>query len=1151
MQDVAGISEAALQQLLAPTHVLKWTAPPQVTKGQGVAFAVSSNIAGLCSIKRAAEHGGLTWMECSGRLFSHSGKVHIANVYIPPVGSNHSRGEYEQRLEELMQDTTVYSAAGPHIWMGDFNADVWGGSELPDGGNEIMNVMVHATELHTPRTVRGEAPNRLKQQALAFLEAASATGSVLLTGRKGDAGAATFHSATGRGSSRVDHIVAHYSLWQAFTASSVPNTTEVLSDHRPVQARVRPPDDHAIDVGARRTAAQPQGASHLAWRQDRAQQYGAALAGNTAGFSQLDQAIAAGDDEAAMAALVAVVQAAASSCGMICTPRLQGQGNHRVKRPAWWGEEVQAAYTALKRASLDAAPGEQRQTARQRFKSTARRHRRRHTRHVAAAVADRLARHERTVYREHLAAPRQRCPATAVSATAWENHLRQQFTAAAMDVPAGGQHAGTEAQEQPAGLGVHSLSLPGLFNCAFKRMRVHTAAGLDGMAAPFIKLAQVGEGAETEHLLQGRLRAWFTGMMGRGGMPQAWRPVRIQAIYKKGDPLDPENYRPIAITSVLYRLYASMVTLATSHWADRRQLIPREQFGFQRRRSTVQAAFVLRHAAHARLAEGQRNKLHCVFVDFAKAYDSVPHELLWQHLRERLRMPAGLLAAIMKLYDGAVYELRDGHKRTGQVPCTRGIKQGCPLSPLLFSLYICDLPRTLRNQGPAEGIAIGHSTTAARLQCIMFADDLTLLASSKEGAQHMLDTLHGYATAKGLTVNVGKTEVMVYGEQLARQRIARTPYTYGPSKQPLRRVAEFKFLGLQQAETNSMTPAMTARATAFTASLHAASRTASRLGLGRHLPTRIRMAETYAVPTANYGDVVWGTDQLRPSGGLSNPVQRAVLAHLKQAAGVPASTPAWPLLNELGLQPLQRSWWKHTLRFYNQAVSQGGRQRSPLMYAALAGDMGRAETTPRSWSGQLLAALGELGELEAGAQGGQKGRTALQQAAVALQPISEATVMQLVDAAYQAQQGGDATAADPRDPATGSRATATYNAWFRPTAGTVLKYAQGRTSGSACRRVQANLRLRLGALPTPVTQGARFSVPLGQRTCVACTVRGEGDKLGDVLHTCFECSHVQDQMGDRWGWEGPPDGASDFNQLYSGSLRRAMAYGADIVELVG
>ena len=84
--------------------------------------------------------------------------------------------------------------------------------------------------------------------------------------------------------------------------------------------------------------------------------------------------------------------------------------------------------------------------------------------------------------------------------------------------------------------------------------------------------------------------------------------------------------------------------------------------------------------------------------------------------------------------------------------------------------------------------------------------------------------------------------------------------------------AEFKFLGLQQAGANSTTPAMTARATAFTASLHAASRTASRLGLGRHLPSRIRLAATYAVPTANFGDMVWGTDQLHPSEAPSNPV---------------------------------------------------------------------------------------------------------------------------------------------------------------------------------------------------------------------------------------------------------------------------------------
>ena len=110
-------------------------------------------------------------------------------------------------------------------------------------------------------------------------------------------------------------------------------------------------------------------------------------------------------------------------------------------------------------------------------------------------------------------------------------------------------------------------------------------------------------------------------------------------------------------------------------------------------------------------------------------------------------------------------------------------------------------------------------------------------------------------------------------------------------------------------------------------------------------------------------------------------------------------------------------------------------------------------------------------------------------------------------------------------------------AHLAPTPEKVLEYVQGRTNGSACRRVQAKLRLRLGALPTPVTKGARFARARQAQS-------GERGTDWEMCFTSFECSHAQDQMGDRWGWEGPPDGSSDFNQLYSGILRRAMAYGA-------
>ena len=196
-------------------------------------------------------------------------------------------------------------------------------------------------------------------------------------------------------------------------------------------------------------------------------------------------------------------------------------------------------------------------------------------------------------------------------------------------------------------------------------------------------------------------------MVVRGGMPSAWQPVRIQPIYKKGDPLDPGNYRPIAITSVLYRLYASMLTALTDQWARLHAHIPPEQFGFQRRRSTLQAAFLLRHAVHAQRAAGGSGKLHVAFVDFTKAYDCVPHEQLWRHLSEHLQMPSCLLRAVQALYKGAVYTLTDGTKSTAPVPCTCGIKQGCPLSPLLFSLYINDLPGMIAAQCPAEGNCVG------------------------------------------------------------------------------------------------------------------------------------------------------------------------------------------------------------------------------------------------------------------------------------------------------------------------------------------------------------------------------------------------------------------------------------------------------------
>ena len=74
------------------------------------------------------------------------------------------------------------------------------------------------------------------------------------------------------------------------------------------------------------------------------------------------------------------------------------------------------------------------------------------------------------------------------------------------------------------------------------------------------------------------------------------------------------------------------------------------------------------------------------------------------------------------------------------------------------------------------------------------------------------------------------------------------------------------------------------------------------------------------------------------------------------------------------MQPVQRAWWTHVLRFYNKAVSERGRQSSPLMAVALAADIqlaAREGERPKTWSGQVLAALGALGR-ETKAPAGQR-----------------------------------------------------------------------------------------------------------------------------------------------------------------------------------
>ena len=121
---------------------------------------------------------------------------------------------------------------------------------------------------------------------------------------------------------------------------------------------------------------------------------------------------------------------------------------------------------------------------------------------------------------------------------------------------------------------------------------------------------------------------------------------------------------------------------------EQKHLRARGQAGFKPDHQTTDYIFTLR--ATIEEAWHRSSKVYCCFVDFRKAFDSVPREDLFQRLRE-IGFSSTLLTAIMRLYESVLGRLRTVGGMSEFIRSTIGVKQGCSLSPTLFGIDIDEL----------------------------------------------------------------------------------------------------------------------------------------------------------------------------------------------------------------------------------------------------------------------------------------------------------------------------------------------------------------------------------------------------------------------------------------------------------------------------
>src|SRR5215475_5104082 len=160
-----------------------------------------------------------------------------------------------------------------------------------------------------------------------------------------------------------------------------------------------------------------------------------------------------------------------------------------------------------------------------------------------------------------------------------------------------------------------------------------------------------------------------------------------------------ESYRPVAVTSQVYKLFMIIMTQRLEQWAEERGKLGEMQQGFRKGRGLMDNVYILTQLIEVARQEGRN--LTAVFLDIKGAYDRVQWKDIWERLRS-MEVGEGMVRVIQQLYEGSMYQFNWEDTTLDGVRCAKGLRQGCPMSPLLFALVLSELEERLvglKNKG--------------------------------------------------------------------------------------------------------------------------------------------------------------------------------------------------------------------------------------------------------------------------------------------------------------------------------------------------------------------------------------------------------------------------------------------------------------------
>jgi hypothetical protein len=224
------------------------------------------------------------------------------------------------------------------------------------------------------------------------------------------------------------------------------------------------------------------------------------------------------------------------------------------------------------------------------------------------------------------------------------------------------------------------------------------------------------------------------------------KTAKIIPLHKGNSVLSVSNYRPISLLPIFSKIFERLAYNRLVHFIDENKILSQNQFGFQRGKSTENAVTSI--VSRILQAKEKKESSYCIFLDFAKAFDTVNHNILVEKL-DYYGVKDLALGWFKSYLNNRAQYTQIGETLSDVGYIKHGVPQGSVLGPLLFLVYINDI-----------------TESSKILQFYLFADDTTIFYSDKTNpeTEALLNTelskVSDWLAANKLSLNVGKSNFL-------------------------------------------------------------------------------------------------------------------------------------------------------------------------------------------------------------------------------------------------------------------------------------------------------------------------------------------------------------------------------------------------------